>query len=39
MGWGGCPIAFFFTFGRNGFGSNFTGWVGKGVENLPREDF
>ena len=22
----------------NGFGSNVTGWVGIGAENLPRED-
>ena len=29
---------FFFNLTWNGFGSNFTGWVGIGAENLPRED-
>ena len=28
----------FFNLGWNGFGSNLTGWVGIGAENLPRED-
>ena len=27
----------FFNLGWNGIGSNFTGWVGKGAENLSRE--
>ena len=28
----------YFSLGWNGFGSNFTGWVGNGAENLPHED-
>ena len=32
------PLIFFFNLVWNGFGSNFTGWVGNGAENLPHED-
>ena len=31
-------VPLFFNLEWNGFGSNFTGWVGIRVENLSRED-
>ena len=36
--WIGLDVPLIFNLGWNGFGSNFTGWVGIGAENLPRED-